>query len=83
MEALVVTAMALTNFLLTLIGVGAVAYLMKSDVRTGSATLRRNIKHIRTWLEEQQATTSEGTKEATRQVEQAKPDPQASKKPPP
>lgn len=39
--------------------VAAVAYLMKSDVRTGAATFRRNIKHIRGWLEEQSAAASE------------------------
>ena len=41
------------------VGVGAIAYMMKSDVRTGTATLRRNLKHIRAWLEEQQAGASE------------------------
>lgn len=39
--------------------VAAVAYLMKSDVRTGAATFRRNIKHIRGWLEEQSASATE------------------------
>ena len=39
----------------TAVGVGAVAYLMKSDVRHGSAMLRRNLKHIRGWMEEQGA----------------------------
>ncbi|KAK9800892.1 hypothetical protein WJX73_007316 [Symbiochloris irregularis] len=62
--------MALSNFLLTLVGVGAIAYLMKSDVRTGSATLRRNLKHIRAWLEEQQPGASEASK---RTIEESKP----------
>ena len=34
-------------------GVGAVAYLMRADVRTGASTFRRNLKVIRGWLEEQ------------------------------
>ena len=39
----------------TAVGLGAIAYLMKADLRTSTTTLRRNLKHIRTWLEEQQA----------------------------
>ena len=34
---------------------GSVVYLMKSDVRTGATTLRRNMKVIRGWMEEQGA----------------------------
>jgi hypothetical protein len=41
------------------VGVAAVAYLMKADVRTGAATFRRNLKHIRGWLEEQSAAASQ------------------------
>ena len=37
------------------VGVGAVAFLMKSDLRHSSAMLRRNLKHVRSWLEEQGA----------------------------
>lgn len=54
--------------MVTLVGVAAVAYLMKSDVRTGAATFRRNIKHIRGWLEEQSAAASKATKEEVKQV---------------
>jgi hypothetical protein len=39
----------------TAVGLGAVAFLMKSDVRQSSAMLRRNLRHVRTWLEEQGA----------------------------
>ncbi|CAL8463090.1 g2624 [Coccomyxa elongata] len=60
--------MAWSNFMVTLVGVAAVAYLMKSDVRTGAATFRRNIKHIRGWLEEQSAATAKATKEEVKQV---------------
>lgn len=37
------------------VGVGAVAMLMSKDVRQSSAMLRRNMRHIRSWLEEQGA----------------------------
>lgn len=46
------STMAVSNFVVTLIGIGAVAMLMKTDVRTSASMLRRNLKHIRTWLEE-------------------------------
>jgi hypothetical protein len=34
------------------VGVGAVVMLMKTDVRHSSAMVRRNLKQIRSWLEE-------------------------------
>lgn len=37
------------------VGVGAVFMLMKTDLRTSSAMLRRNLKHVRGWMEEQTA----------------------------
>ena len=37
------------------VGVGAVFMLMKTDIRTSSSMLRRNLKHIRGWMEEQTA----------------------------
>lgn len=37
------------------VGVGAVAMLMSKDIKQSSAMLRRNMRHIRTWLEEQGA----------------------------
>lgn len=45
--------MAWSNFVLTLVGLGSVVYLMKSDVRHGSIMLKRNMKTIRAWLEEE------------------------------
>lgn len=48
----------MSNLIITLVGVGSVLYLMKSDVRHGSAMLRRNIKTIRNWLEEEGATSA-------------------------
>jgi hypothetical protein len=41
--------------LLPAVGVGAVALLMSKDIRQSSAMLRRNMRHVRTWLEEQGA----------------------------
>ena len=40
-------------------GIAAVAYLMRGDVRTGATTFRRNLRHIRGWLEEQNAASSQ------------------------
>jgi hypothetical protein len=48
----------MTNLVLTLVGLGSVVYLMKSDVRQGGALLRRNMKTIRSWLEEEGATAA-------------------------
>ena len=51
----------MSNFIITLVGLGSVAYLLKSDVRTGSALLKRNLNTIRTWLEEEGATAAKPT----------------------
>jgi hypothetical protein len=48
----------LSNVVITLVGLGSVAYLLKSDVRHGGAMLRRNMKTIRSWLEEEGATAA-------------------------
>ncbi|XP_038726194.1 uncharacterized protein LOC120017153 [Tripterygium wilfordii] len=45
--------MGLTNFVLTVAGVSAVILLLRSDVKQSAAILRRNVKHIRSWLEEE------------------------------
>lgn len=47
--------MAITNFLITVVGLGSVVYLMRGDVRHGGAMLRRNMKTIKSWLEEEGA----------------------------
>ena len=44
--------------MLTLVGVGSVVYLMKSDVRHGGAMLKRNMRTIKNWLEEESATAA-------------------------
>ncbi|RXH95819.1 hypothetical protein DVH24_008319 [Malus domestica] len=46
-------SMALTNFILTVAGVGAVVLMLRSDVRQSASIFKRNVKHIRTWLEEE------------------------------
>lgn len=50
--------MALTNFILTVAGVSAVILLMRSDVRQSAAIFRRNVRHIRHWLEEESASAA-------------------------
>ncbi|CAN0925088.1 hypothetical protein LINPERPRIM_LOCUS43187 [Linum perenne] len=52
--------MGLTNFIVTIAGVSAVVLLLRSDVKQSAAILRRNVKHIRTWLEEESAASSKG-----------------------
>uniref|UniRef100_A0A453KQ46 Uncharacterized protein n=1 Tax=Aegilops tauschii subsp. strangulata TaxID=200361 RepID=A0A453KQ46_AEGTS len=50
--------MALTNLILTVVGVGAAVMLLRKDVKQSSAVFRRNIRHIKTWLEEESAATT-------------------------
>ncbi|KAL4452282.1 hypothetical protein ABPG75_007944 [Micractinium tetrahymenae] len=65
--------MAITNFILTVVGVGAVAMLMSKDIKQSSAMLRRNMRHIRTWLEEQGAAAEQAAKQEVKQVAERKP----------
>ncbi|CAA2984481.1 Hypothetical predicted protein [Olea europaea subsp. europaea] len=58
--------MALTNFILTVAGVGAVVLLLRSDVKHSAAIFRRNVRQIRNWLEEESVT-------AAKEVEKTKP----------
>ncbi|EXC33381.1 hypothetical protein L484_010791 [Morus notabilis] len=50
--------MALTNFILTVAGVSAVVLLLRSDVKQSAAIFRRNVKHIRNWLEEESSSAT-------------------------
>ncbi|XP_018443937.1 uncharacterized protein LOC108815906 [Raphanus sativus] len=50
--------MGLTNFILTVAGVGAVVMLLKGDVKQSATVLRRNVKQIRNWLEEESSAAS-------------------------
>ncbi|EFN54997.1 hypothetical protein CHLNCDRAFT_134810 [Chlorella variabilis] len=67
--------MAISNFLLTIVGVGAVAMLMSKDIKQSSAMLRRNMRHVRTWLEEQGAAAEQAAKQDIKQVAEHKPPP--------
>jgi hypothetical protein len=60
-----------SNFIVTLVGIGSVAYLMKSDVRHGGAMLRRNMKTIRSWLEEESTAVKPGCASALRSCRSA------------
>ncbi|KAI4339654.1 hypothetical protein MLD38_000292 [Melastoma candidum] len=61
--------MGLTNFILTVAGVSAVVLLMRSDVRQSAAIFRRNVKHIRNWLEEESAAASKEVEKASKEIE--------------
>ncbi|XP_010241333.1 PREDICTED: uncharacterized protein LOC104585966 [Nelumbo nucifera] len=50
--------MALTNFVLTVVGVSAAILLLRSDVKQSAAVFRRNVRHIRQWLEEESTAAS-------------------------
>ncbi|WOL15407.1 hypothetical protein Cni_G24188 [Canna indica] len=68
--------MALPNFILTVAGVTAAVLLLRSDVKQSAAIFRRNVRHIRQWLEEESTS-------AAKSVEKSAPkelDPQALKK---
>ncbi|KAL3848839.1 hypothetical protein ACJIZ3_010721 [Penstemon smallii] len=56
--------MALTNFILTVAGVSAVVLLLRSDVKQSASIFRRNVRHIRNWLEEESAAASKEMKNA-------------------
>ena len=44
--------MAWSNFLMTAAVVGGLFYMTKSDVRQGASMFRRNVKTIRSWIEQ-------------------------------
>ncbi|KAJ6302248.1 hypothetical protein OIU77_016355 [Salix suchowensis] len=50
--------MGLTNLIITVAGVSAVILLLRSDVKQSAAVFRRNVKHIRHWLEEESSAAS-------------------------
>ncbi|KAA3464175.1 DNA double-strand break repair rad50 ATPase [Gossypium australe] len=67
--------MGLTNFVLTVAGVSAVVLLLRSDVKQSAAIFRRNVKHIKNWLEEESSAASKA-------AEKVKPKELDSKVPP-
>lgn len=44
--------MAWSNFLMTAAVIGGLFYMTKSDVRQGASMFRRNVKTIRSWIEQ-------------------------------
>ncbi|KAK4392860.1 hypothetical protein Sango_1756800 [Sesamum angolense] len=58
--------MALTNFILTVAGVTAVVLLLRSDVKQSATIFRRNVRHIRNWLEEESASAAKEMEKAKR-----------------
>ncbi|XP_020203659.1 uncharacterized protein LOC109789174 [Cajanus cajan] len=61
--------MGLTNFVLTVAGVSAVVLLLRSDVKQSASIFRRNVKHIRNWLEEETAASSKTMEKSTKELE--------------
>ncbi|KAI4348327.1 hypothetical protein L6164_009062 [Bauhinia variegata] len=61
--------MGLTNFVLTVAGVSAVILLLRSDVKQSATIFRRNVKHIRNWLEEETANSSKVMEKSTKELE--------------
>ncbi|KAI3928488.1 hypothetical protein MKW98_024089 [Papaver atlanticum] len=61
--------MALTNFLITVAGVGAVVLLLRGDVRQTASIFKRNVRHIRKWVEEESAAVSKAGDKAVKEIE--------------
>ncbi|KAI3973831.1 hypothetical protein MKX01_030407 [Papaver californicum] len=62
--------MALTNFIITVAGVGAVVLLLRGDVRQTASIFKRNVRHIRKWVEEEYAAVSKrGDKAKVKEIE--------------
>ncbi|XP_062105417.1 uncharacterized protein LOC133817048 [Humulus lupulus] len=61
--------MALTNFILTVAGVSAVVLLLRSDVKQSASIFRRNVKHIRNWLEEESSSASKAAEKRVKELE--------------
>ncbi|XP_057450482.1 uncharacterized protein LOC130742395 [Lotus japonicus] len=61
--------MGITNFVLTVAGVSAVVLLLRSDVKQSASIFRRNVKHIRKWLEEENISSSKTIEKSTKELE--------------
>ncbi|KAL1547387.1 hypothetical protein AAHA92_23872 [Salvia divinorum] len=66
--------MALTNFILTVAGVSAVVLLLRSDVKQSATIFRRNVRQIRSWLEEESASAAKELEKAAKPKEISKKD---------
>ncbi|XP_030467040.1 uncharacterized protein LOC115686009 [Syzygium oleosum] len=61
--------MGLTNFILTVAGVSAVILLVRTDVKQSAAIFRRNLKQIRSWVEEESAAASREVEKGAKELE--------------
>ncbi|KMT13885.1 hypothetical protein BVRB_4g077270 [Beta vulgaris subsp. vulgaris] len=61
--------MGLTNFVVTVAAVGAVVLLARSDVKQSAAIFRRNVRHIRNWLEEESTAASKSAEKTKHKLE--------------
>ncbi|GAB2227073.1 hypothetical protein Droror1_Dr00008877, partial [Drosera rotundifolia] len=57
--------MTLKKFILTVVGVGEVILLARSDIEQSVAIFRRNVRQIRSWIEEESVAASKSTREST------------------
>ncbi|XP_072988365.1 uncharacterized protein [Typha latifolia] len=57
--------MALTNFIITVVAVSAAVVLLRGDVKQSAAIFRRNVRHIRNWLEEESASAAKSAERST------------------
>ena len=64
--------MAWTNFVITGAAIVAVASLMRSDVRTSTAMLRRNVKTLRQMMEEAVSNTNNNNASSAAAADAAK-----------
>ncbi|CAI7770351.1 unnamed protein product, partial [Closterium sp. NIES-54] len=61
--------MAISNFVLTVVGIGAAVLLLKGDVKRTATTLRRNVRQMRVWLEEEEAAVKKSLNDTPKQIE--------------
>ncbi|KAL8171903.1 hypothetical protein V2J09_023707 [Rumex salicifolius] len=57
--------MGLTNFVLTVAGVGAVILLARTDIKQSATIFKRNARQIRNWLEDESVAASKSAKKGT------------------
>merc|ERR1711985_123619 len=55
--------MAWSNFLVTAAVIGGLFYMTKADVRQGASMFRRNVKTIRSWIEQGEESVKKNIKE--------------------
>ncbi|KAJ1690138.1 hypothetical protein LUZ63_014293 [Rhynchospora breviuscula] len=56
--------MAITNFILTVAGVTAAVILLRGDVKQSATIFRRNLRHIRHWLEEESTSAAKSVEKS-------------------